>query len=203
MTKLCSFSIFLIWANWGYTQSHDKSISTIRTVEAAREYAARFNEVSFDIVNYEQDVFLFDNVDLDNLPGSVGKLRTLFQRRTKFLKDTVITMLDVQTIEFDYETLGMDSVSVLRKTMMAEYNAGATYWDLKKKYEGPHCFFSSGPESTDALFQRFGSGMEDRKKGEIFRWDRGGRADFPLLIIIHREAHPVPAFYAISYNVAG
>src|SRR3989338_1142895 len=184
-------------------QSHDEEISKIKTVEEARLYAAQFKEVSVDIVNYERDVFLFDNVDLENLAASVGKVKTLYRRRTRFLKDTLITMVNLQTISFNSELVGLETASSVVDSILADYENGFSYWDLMKKYRSATCFFESGPMPTDAIKARYGSTMEERKRKEAFESSFSNQPNFPIVVIIHQEGHKVPAFYAISYTISG
>lgn len=186
-----------------YGQFHDNNIPKIESVDAAKEYADRYREVSVNLVNSEMDVFLFDEVDTGNMKASVGKISTIYRRRTKFLKDTVVTLVNVQTIEFDHDKISIDSANVLIDEIIKKYNAGTSYWNLMKQYRSESCKFNSGPSPTELLKKRYGCTLEDRKKDEIFKWSYSNRPSLPIIIIINEEAHPVPAFWAISYNVAG
>ncbi len=201
MLRLCSILLVIGVAGVARAQMHEENIPKINTVEEAIEYANKYREVSVEIVNSERDVFLFDHVDLDNLSASVGKINTLYQRRTKFLKDTMITMVNVQTIDFNNQLIDIDSANALIDLIMKDYKNGSSYWDLMKKYQSASCRFDSGPVATEALEKRYGSTLTERKKDEIFKWSYPNRPNLPVIIIIHEEAHPVPAFYAISYTV--
>jgi hypothetical protein len=184
-------------------QFHDKNIPKITSVKAAEEYAGRYSEVSFGLVNSEMDVFLFDNVDTTDMPSSVGTINTIYRRRTKFLKDTTITMLNVQVIEFDSGRISLDSANFLIAEIIKKYENGTSYWNLMKEYRNESCKFEGGPVSTELLKERFGSTLEQRRKDEVFKWSYSNRPNLPIVIIIHEEAHSVPAFYAISYNISG
>ena len=72
-----------------------------------------------------------------------------------------------------------------------------------KEYGNESCKFTVGPVETSTISERYGSTMEDRKQDEIFKWSYTNKPDLTCLIIIQQKAHPVPAFYSISYNVAG
>lgn len=184
-------------------QRHDEEIPKIKSIEEARAYAARYKEVSVDVVDSERDVFLFDNVDLNNLEASVGNVKTLYRRRTRFLKDTIVTVLDIQTISFNTELVSAEAAKVIVDSILVDYKNGYSYWDLMKKYRSATCFFDSGPQQTNALNKRYGSTMEERKRKEAFEWSFSDKPNFPIVVIIYREAHEVPAFYAISYTISG
>ena len=194
---MCIYSAFSI------AQFHDNNIPKISTLEDAKAYADRYGEVSFGLVNSEMDVFLFDEVDTSNMKASIGVMNTIYQRRTKFLKDTIVTIVNVQIIEFNNEMIDIDSANVLIAEIIEKYESGTSYWNLLKEYRNESCTFNSGPSSTEFLHERFGTTLEDRQRGEIFKWSYSNRPNLPLIIIIQEEAHEVPAFYAISYNVAG
>lgn len=183
-------------------QKHDEAIREINSLEEAKAYASQYSEVSFGLVNSELDVFLFDKVDLSNPSASVGKSYTMYQRRTKFLKDTSITMMNVQVIEFDPDQISPDSTNVLIAEIMESYKEGTSYWNLMKKYRNESCKFTGGPSSTDELLKRFGSRFEDHTKNDIFTWRYTAHPESPVIIIIHQDAHAVPAFYTISYTIA-
>jgi hypothetical protein len=195
--------IFLFSVGHSFGQFHEMNIRKISDLAEAESYASRYGEVSFGIVNAELDVLLFDSVDLSNMRASVGKVNTLYQRRTKFLKDTVVTMMNLQVISFEMEHLSSDSTDLLIERIIADHQQGMSYWNLMKKYESGGCHFSSGPIQTDHLVPRYGINLVDRKKSELIQWRYPNQPNLPVLIIIDEEAHPVPAFYAISYNVAG
>lgn len=184
-------------------QFHDNNIPKINSLEAAKEYADRYREVTFGIVNSEMDVFLFDVVDTTDMGASIGTTNTIYRRRTKFLKDTMVTLVNVQVIEFDQNKISIDSANVLISQILEKFNSGSSYWNLMKEYRNESCTFNSGPSTTELLHKRFGSTLEDRKRDEIFKWSYSNRPNLPVIIIIQEEAHPVPAFYAISYNVSG
>lgn len=200
-TSVLLICLFLVGES--YSQFHEMNIREISEISEAQAYASRYGEVSFGLVNSELDVFLFDGVDMNNMKASVGKVNTLYQRRTKFLKDTVISMMNLQVITFDAEHMSLDSANALIDLMMADYKLGLNYWKLMKKYESEFCQFSSGPIETDQLVGRYGVDLSNKRQDEIIKWSYPNRPNLPILIIIHKEAHPVPAFYAISYNVAG
>ena len=184
-------------------QFHEMNIRKISEIAEAQDYASRYSEVTFGLVNSEFDVFLFDSVDMNNLHASVGKISTLYHRRTKFLKDTVISMMNLQVISFESEHISSDSANTIIDRIMIDYREGMNFWHIMKKYESEGCQFSNGPVQTDLLLDRYGINLSNKKTSEIIKWSHPNRPNLPILIIIHQEAHPVPAFYAISYNVAG
>lgn len=190
----------LSYGSW--CQFHDSNIPKISSLNEAKLYASRYSEVSFGIVNYEKDVFLFDNVDLSNPAASVGKINTLYHRRTKFLKDTTVRVVNIQMIEFS-NSLSNDSVVALMKRIKSDHTKGLSYWSLMKKYHSTTCTFSSAPETSDDLAEKFGNDFTNRKAREIIEAELRNQQSHPVLIIIEKEAHEVPAFYAISYNAAG
>ncbi|GEM_PF-6991506 len=193
----------ILWNAIAFGQFHDRNVTGITSLEDAQDYASRYSEVSFGLVNSELDVFLFDNVDTNDMAASVGKINTIYRRRTKFLKDTSITMLNVQVIEFNHEIVSLDSANAVIEEIIRKYEEGTSYWYLMKEYQNESCHFSGGPAPAELLKERFGNTMEERKKNDIFKWSYSNRPNLPVVIIIHQEAHSVPAFYAISYNVAG
>lgn len=195
--------ILLLSVGACHAQFHEMNIRKITDLSEAQAYASRYSEVSFGLVNSELDVFLFDSVDMNNMRASVGKISTLYHRRTKFLKDTIISMMNLQVISFEAGTVSLDSANLIIDQIMADYAEGMNYWHLMKKYESTGCHFNSGPIQTDHLMGRYGINLADKKESEIIKWSYPNRPNLPILIIIHKEAHPVPAFYAISYNVAG
>ena len=87
--------------------------------------------------------------------------------------------------------------------IIKDYNLGVTLWYLMKDYASESCKFVGGPMESSALKKKFGSTMEDRKQDEIFKWSYADNPNLPCVIIIQEKAHPVPAFYSISYNLAG
>jgi len=88
-------------------------------------------------------------------------------------------------------------------SMLVDYENGYSYWDLMKKYRSATCFFESEPMQTDVIEKRYGSTLEDKKRKEAFELSFSDQPNFPIVVIIHQEAHKVPAFYAISYTIAG
>ncbi|MFZ9027665.1 MAG: hypothetical protein ACO2Z9_01555, partial [Crocinitomicaceae bacterium] len=54
---------FLFWSIMSYGQFHDYNIGKITEIKEAKEYASRYREVTFGIVNMHKDPFLFDAVD--------------------------------------------------------------------------------------------------------------------------------------------
>ena len=195
--------IFVFSCIFVNAQFHDDNLSQINSVEEAREYASKYREVSFGIVNSEMDMVLFDNVDTTNLKASVGQINTIYKRRTKFIKDTSIAMVNIQIIEFNYEKVSINSANVLIDDFISRYQSGDSYWDLMKEFSGEKCKFTSGPCSLNDLVERFGNVLEGKKTHDIFKCSYSNRPNLPCLIIIDQKVHPVPAFYSISFNVAG
>ena len=198
-----NFFLFLFSCFAVNAQFHDDNLWQINTVEQAKEYSSKYREVSFGIVNAEMDVVLFDNVDTTDLKASVGQVNTIFKRRTKFIKDTSIAMVNIQMIEFNYDKVTVDSAHVLIDRFISSYQSGASYWDLMKEFNSETCMFTSGPYSLSDLIERFGNVLEGRKAQDIIKWSYSNRPNLPCVIIIDQEVHKVPAFYSISFNVAG
>lgn len=198
-----NFLIFVFSCLVANAQFHDDNVARISTVEQAREYANKYREVSFGIVNSEMDVLLFDNVDMTNLKASVGQVNTVYKRRTKFIKDTSISMVNIQIIEFNYDKVTVDSANLLMDSFISRYEGGASFWDLMKEFSGETCTFTSGPYPLNDLYERFGNVVEGKKTKDIFKWSNSKNANLPCVIIIDQEVHPVPAFYSISFNVSG
>lgn len=198
-----NFFIFLFSCVTVSAQFHDDNVSRINTIEEAREYASKYREVSFGVVNSESDVVLFDNVDTTNLKASIGQINTIYKRRTKFIKDTSIAMVNIQVIEFNYEKLSLDAANVLIDAFISRYKSGDSYWDLMKEFSGEKCKFTSGPCSLNDLADRFGNVFERKKTHDIFKWSYANKPNLPFLIIIDQKVHSVPAFYSISFNVEG
>lgn len=202
MQKLISITLFVMLTYGSWCQFHENNIPKISSLTEAESYAARYSEVSFGIVNYEKDVFLFDNVDLSNPSASVGQINTLFHRRTKFLKDTTVKVVNVQVIEFS-TSLSRDSIHNLMDQIRLDHTRGMSYWALMKKYHSSTCSFSSSPETSGDLKSTFGDDLTHRKTRDMVVVERKVQRGHPVVIIIEKEAHEVPAFYAISYNAAG
>ena len=198
-----NFFLFLFSCVTVSAQFHDDNVSRINTVEQAREYASKYPGVSFGVVNSELNVVLFDNVDTTNLKASIGQVNTIYKRRTKFIKDTSIAMVNIQVIEFNYERLSLDAANVLIDDFISRYQSGDSYWDLMKEFSGKTCTFTSGPCSLNNLVEQFGNVLEGKKPHEIFKWSYSNTPNLPCLIIIDQKVHSVPAFYSISFNVAG
>lgn len=192
--------ILLACGSW--SQFHDSNIPKIVSLSEAKSYASRYSEVSFGLVNYEKDVFLFDNVDMNNPGASVGQINTLFHRRTKFLKDTTVQIVNIQQIEFSSQ-LSNDSIRSLIVQIQRDHLKGLSYWALMKKYHSSTCSFSSYPEITDELKNHFTVDFTERRSKEMIETAFKKSKEQPVLIIIEKEAHQVPAFYAISYNISG
>lgn len=189
--------IFLLTHFNVFCQGHENWISKISTVEDALRYASKHKDVLVSFVNSEKDVFLFDSIDTSNLSSHVGQSSTLFGRTTKFLKDTMITMVDIQVILFDTAAMPSETIDVLKPQMLKRIHEGEKFWDLKKKYAHTSTSFISGPEIVQDVLIKYNVNVEYAQAGAIYEFNVGGRQG---IIIVNIAAHKVPAFYAISYN---
>lgn len=167
------------------------------------EYAKRYREVSVGIVDAERDVFLFDGVDTSQLDAHIGEVKTVYRRRTKFIKDTSVYLASVHTIVFDELKISADSAHFLAEKMEQMYDRGVSTWGLMKAFENESCRFESGPVTREELEQRYGFVLNGLKNGDLIIRPNADHSDYPVILIFREAVHKVPAFFVISYNVAG
>ncbi len=192
------FTCFICFVSLTYAQGHDDWIAKINTIEDAKKYAKKHSDVIVSYVNAEKDRFLFDKVNTEDMEGHIGEVNTLFGRSTKFLKDTVLSMVDIQVIQFNNNDGEAETMEILRSQILKKLKSGETYWDMKKKYNHTSASFSSGPEMTDQVNKKYNINLDVYKKGSIIEVQSGD--NIKAIIILKVESHDVPAFCAISYN---
>ncbi len=194
---------FLFWSFFNFGQFHDYNISKITELNEAKEYASRYREVSFGIVNMHKDPFLFDAVDTSNLEGEIGRIVYIFNRGTKFLRDTLLEMVHIQVVEFNTDLLPADSIASWKKNVQNMLADGYGYWDVQKRYLNSGITFKSEPIDGREIIKLYGhEALEiDDKKFHKFRCPKNSKVDG--WIVIDESPVYVPAFYSISYLRAG
>lgn len=195
--KLLSLSICLLLSCSLLAQGHDAWINKINTVADAHKYASKHKDVVVDIVNPELDVFLFEEVDLLKMDQYIGQIRTLYNRKTKFLKDTLVTMTDLHFLA----VVSKDKVKIdsLLRCLQKELDNGETFWNLMRRYQykSEDLHFSSGPIRADIAEKRYGVSLKEALPGQVFQVSKNQDCGF---LIVDKQVHQVPAFIAISYN---
>lgn len=186
-----------------FGQFHDYNINKITELKEAKEYASRYREVSFEIVNMHKDPFLFDAVDTSDLAGEIGRIVYIFNRGTKFLKDTLLEMVHIQVVEFNTDLIPSDSIDSWKKNVDQMLTSGNSYWDVKKRYLNSGITFKSEPIDGNEIIKIYGlKAMEiDDKKFHKFSAPKNPKIDG--WIVIDESPVYVPAFYSISYLRAG
>lgn len=192
------FTFFVLLNFCVLAQNHEIAIKEVNSMESAKLYAGRFNDVSCSIVNLENDTFLFDKVDTAKVEESVGVTTTLFGRSTKFIKDTVVTMVEVRTIVFDLTKTSKDMAEILLSQMQKRLDKGESYWDLKKKYSHTSALFNSGPVTEQNVQSKYAIDLTSTSSSE--KYDIDVNNNLLGLLIVIKEPHNVPGFYVISYN---
>lgn len=194
---------FLFWSVMSFGQFHDYNIGKITEIKEAKEYAKRYREVSFGIVNMHKDPFLFDAVDTSNLEGEIGRIVYIFNRGTKFLRDTLLEMVHIQVVEFNRDLVPADSIVQWRENVKNMLANGSSYWDVKKRYLNSGITFKSEPIDGKEIIKQYGlEALEiDDKKFHKFRAPKNSKIDG--WIVIDESPVYVPAFYSISYLRAG
>jgi hypothetical protein len=202
MRSLIVFT-FLFWSMISYGQFHDYNISKITELKEAREYASRYREVSYGIVNMHKDPFLFDAVDTSNLEGEIGRVVFIFNRGTKFLRDTLLEMVHIQVVEFNTDLVPSDSISSWKQSVGDMLSGGSSYWDVKKRFLNSGITFKSEPIDGHEIMKQYGlEALEiDNKKFHKFQVPKNSKIDG--WIVIDESPVYVPAFYSISYLRAG
>lgn len=198
-----TFLLFLLLSLNSWSQFHDYNISKITELKEAKEYASRYREVSFGIVNMHKDPFLFDAVDTSDLAGEVGRIVYIFNRGTKFLRDTLLEMVHIQVVEFNTDLVPADSIDAWKANVKSMLASGSTYWDVKKRYLNTGITFKSEPIDGSEIIKIYGlEAMEiDDKKFHKFSAPKNPKIDG--WIVIDESPVFVPAFYSISYLRAG
>lgn len=194
--------LFLCLSASVFSQFHDQNIKGIKTVQQAVDYAKRYREVSVGIVDAERDVFLFDSVDTTQLEAYIGETKTVYRRRTKFIKDTSVYLASLHTIVFDELKISADSAHVLATQIEKMYDRGVSTWGLMKSFENESCRFESGPVTQEELEQRYHLISNDLKNGDLLKQPSKDHPDYPVILIFREVVHKVPAFFVIAYNVA-
>jgi len=198
--KLVVLNIFLVLGLNALAQDHKKVIDTINTLEEAEAYAAKYSEVSMSMVNPEKDGFLFDHIDTSNMQQHIGETTNFFGRSTKLLKDTVISMVNIQVIAMDLSKVSLETAELLLKQMKKRLANEETYWDLRKKYGHTSAIFSSGPELTSVVSEKYSVNLVNTQEQNVYDWKMDERENKIGIFIVAKIPHDVPAFYSISYN---
>lgn len=180
-------------------QNHSENFENIHTVAEAKSYAASFNEVNCGLMTAEKDVFFFDELDTANLAGEVGLTKSFFGRTIKLLKDSIVSMVDVQIITLDLSIISSGTAEILLGQMLKRLENGETYWDLKSKFGHTSAQFSSAPEPVDDITKRYNLSNDQMIEGNYYRWETFGSIDKIGIIIVDEEPHNVAGFYTISY----
>ncbi|MFT6983111.1 MAG: hypothetical protein ACJAUD_001882 [Crocinitomicaceae bacterium] len=194
LALLACLSIF-----FSYSQNHSENISAIKTVDQANKYAASFREVSVSLVNAEKDVIFFDDIDTSDLSKYVGTSKTLYGRTIKLIQDSIIDIINVQVISFDLSKTSKEMANLLLGQISKKMDAGESFWELKKKYAHTSAVFSSSPEPFESIKKKYSLGEDALEVGEKSNWETTGSEDQVGLLIVEKGAHPVRAFYTISY----
>lgn len=182
-----------------FAQNHEENFRTINTVQEAKDYAATFNEVQCGLMYAEKDVFFFDDIDTSNLQSEVGTTRSFFGRTTKLVKDSIISVVNVQVITLDLSEVSASTAEILINQMQKRLENGETYWDIKGKYEHTSARFTSSPEPTETVTKTYNVNADDLKKGNFFQWKTSGSSNKVGILIVDKDPHDVPGFYTISY----
>lgn len=193
------FSVICFSAFSVFAQNHEENFRTIHTIEQANAYAASFSEVSTGLVNAEKDVFFFDDIDTTDLAKQVGTTRSFFGRTTKLIKDSVVSIVNVQIISFDLSKVSAETAEILMSQMEKRLESGESYWDIKKKFGHTSAYFSSSPEPTETVAKQYSIEPDSMLEGSYFRWETFGSSNKVGILIVDDVPHDVPGFYTISY----
>lgn len=197
LNKLLLFAS--LFGSVAYAQNHEENMQTINTVEEAQAYAASFSEVSCGLMNAEKDVIFFDEIDTADMASQIGTSYSFFGRTTKLIKDSVVSIVNVQIITIDLSKTSPETAEILLNQMKKRLENGETYWDLKEKYKHTSAIFSSSPEPALAIEAQYGLAVEDMTEGAQHSWETFGRTDKIGILIVDKPPHDVPGFYTISY----
>ena len=174
-------------------------MSAIKTVDQANKYAASFREVSVSLINAENDVIFFDDIDTTDLKKYVGTSRTFYGRTTKLIEDSIIHIINVQVISFDLSKTSKETANLLLGQISKKIDAGESFWELKKKYGHTSAIFASFPKPVESVKRKYNLSEDTLEVGKKSNWEILGSKDQVGLLIVEKAAHPVHAFYAISY----
>ena len=194
LALLACLSIF-----FSYSQNHSENISAIKTVDQANKYAASFREVTASLVNAEKDVIFFDEIDTSDLSKYVGTTKTFYGRITKLIQDSIIDIINVQVISFDLSKTSKETANLLLGQISKKMDADESFWVLKKKYAHTSAVFSSSPEPLESIKKKYSLSEDALEVGEKSEWEISGSEDQVGLLIVEKGAHPVRAFFTISY----
>jgi hypothetical protein len=194
LASLACLSIFSC-----YSQNHSENISAIKTVDQANKYAASFRDVSVSLLNAEKDVIFFDDIDTADLSKYVGTSRTFYGRTTKLIEDSIIDIINVQVITFDLSKTSKETANLMLGQISKKMDAGESFWALKKKYSHTSAVFTSSPEPLESVKRKFSLAEDALELGKKSNWEIVGSKDQVGLLIVEKAAHPVHAFFAISY----
>lgn len=184
-------------------QSHAEVVAKINSIEEATKFASNHRDVTVDFVDAENDVFLFDKIDTSKMESYVGKVETVYRRSTKFLKDTIIQIANVQFIRFKPELITLEESVDFAQKIMEDHNGGMSYWNIMKKYQREGIVFNGGPKTDLELLTEFNSNFNTRSLDEMFITNTVENESYPVVALIRVKSHDVPAFIAISYNEMG
>ena len=195
--------IFLFWSMMSYGQFHDYNIGKITEIKEAKEYASRYREVTFGIVNMHKDPFLFDAVDTSNLEGEIGRIVYIFNRGTKFLRDTLLEMVHIQVVEFNTDLVPADSIAPWKENVRYMLENGSSYWDVKKRYLNSGITFKSEPIDGNEIMKQYGLEAMEIDDKQFHKFHAPKNSKIEGWIVIDESPVYVPAFYSISYLRAG
>lgn len=182
-----------------FGQNHEENFRTINTVQEAKEYAATFNEVQSGLMYAEKDVFFFDDIDTSDLKSEVGTTRSFFGRTTKLVKDSIISVVNVQVITIDLSEVSESTAEILINQMLKRLENGESYWEIKSKYQHTSARFTSSPEPTETVKESYGVAADELTEGNYLQWETSGSSDKIGILIVEKAPHDVPGFYTISY----
>ena len=186
-----------------YGQFHDYNIGKITEIKEAKEYASRYREVTFGIVNMHKDPFLFDAVDTSNLEGEIGRIVYIFNRGTKFLRDTLLEMVHIQVVEFNTDLVPADSIAPWKENVRYMLENGSSYWDVKKRYLNSGITFKSEPIDGNEIMKQYGLEAMEIDDKQFHKFHAPKNSKIEGWIVIDESPVYVPAFYSISYLRAG
>lgn len=189
---------FVLLQSCLFSQTHKDWMGKINTIEEAMRYASKHSDVIVSFVNPEQDVFLFDDVNMGNLKSYVGQTKDLYGRSTKFLVDTTLSMSDVKIIRFDLNDMQYATLDKLVQEVDLALSEGKTYWDIQRELKETDAIFWSGPLLTDNVETDFGVELDSLPDGSIIPiFSNGVKSG---VIIVSRAPHDVSGFYSITYT---
>lgn len=191
-----TFILLMFCAN-SWTQNHKQFIDTLTSLEVASTYASMYSDVFITRVSYDRDQLLFDYVDTNNLDNHIGETVSYFGRNTKFLKDTLIELVELQTITFNYSKTNKEIADVLVDQITKRLDGGESYWEVRQKYEHTSAEFTSRPEYVDEVNEGIilTKDLVNDKPYQIVESDKE-----KAIIIVKSNPYLNPSFVVISYN---